>query len=80
MDFRMLAVNRLSLFGTNHQPLSISYIVIDQNPFTDGVSPCLAASNRLPGTSPILAMRASIGASSAAGGAELPMSFAIMPK
>ena len=37
--FRMLAANRLSGFGTNHQPLSISYIVIDQKPFTGGVSP-----------------------------------------
>ena len=33
---RMLTVNLLSGFGTNHHPLSISYMVIDQKPLTGG--------------------------------------------
>src|SRR5262245_32074799 len=36
---RGLTVNLLSLFGTNHQPWSIWYIVIDQKPLTGGVWP-----------------------------------------
>lgn len=36
---RMLTVNLFSALGTNHQPWSISYIVIDQNPLTGGVWP-----------------------------------------
>src|SRR5262245_9137831 len=36
---RGLTVNLLSGFGTNHQPSSISYIVIDQNALTGGTWP-----------------------------------------
>ncbi len=36
---RRLTVNLFSGLGTNHHPWSISYIVIDQNPSTGGVSP-----------------------------------------
>src|SRR5262249_50013944 len=36
---RGLTVNLLSMFGTNHQPWSISYMVIDQKPLTGGVAP-----------------------------------------
>ena len=36
---RRLTVNLFSGLGTNHQPLSISYIVIDQKALTGGVSP-----------------------------------------
>src|SRR5262245_53638253 len=36
---RGLTVNLFSGFGTNHQPWSISYIVIDQNALTGGTWP-----------------------------------------
>ena len=36
---RGLTVNLFKGFGTNHQPLSISYIVIDQKPSTGGSWP-----------------------------------------
>src|SRR5574337_1238222 len=36
---RGLTVNLFSLFGTNHQPWSIMYIVIDQNALTGGALP-----------------------------------------
>src|SRR5262249_9608451 len=36
---RRLTVNRFSGLGTNHQPWSISYMVIDQKPSTGGVWP-----------------------------------------
>src|SRR5262245_38019741 len=36
---RGLTVKRLSGLGTNHQPWSISYMVIDQKPLTGGVWP-----------------------------------------
>jgi hypothetical protein len=35
--FRVLTVNLFSSFGTDHQPLSISYTVSDQKPSTGGV-------------------------------------------
>src|SRR5262245_2836376 len=38
-SLRGLTVNLLSGFGTNHQPWSIMYIVIDQKPLTGGVCP-----------------------------------------
>src|SRR5262249_46326369 len=36
---RGLTVNRFNGLGTNHQPWSISYMVIDQKPLTGGVWP-----------------------------------------
>ncbi len=36
-SFRGLTVNLFSSFGTNHQPLPISYMVSDQKPLTGGV-------------------------------------------
>ncbi len=38
-SFRGLTVNLFSLFGTNHQPLSISYMVMDQKPLAGGSCP-----------------------------------------
>ena len=35
---RGLTVNLLSALGTNHQPPSIMYMVIDQKPLTGGVA------------------------------------------
>jgi hypothetical protein len=36
-SFHGLTVNLFSSFGTNHQPLSTSYMVSDQKPSTGGV-------------------------------------------
>jgi hypothetical protein len=36
-SFRGMTVNLFNSFGTNHQPLSISYMVSDQKPSTGGV-------------------------------------------
>ena len=37
-------VNLFNGLGTNHQPLSIMYIVIDQKPLTGGKSCCVTSS------------------------------------
>src|SRR3954451_1547082 len=41
---RLLTVNLFSALGTNHQPWSIWYMVMDQKPLTGGVCPAAKVS------------------------------------